>query len=190
MTEFASNAALIIVDVQQGFSEADYFGGQRNNPDAEANIKRILDVWRASQRPIFHVKHNSTEPKSPLRPGQAGNAIQPDVAPQNNEPLIEKTVNSAFIGTDLEQRLRDAAIQQVVIVGLTTNHCVSTTTRMAGNLGFETYLVADATATFDRVGVDGTKYPAQLIHDTAIANLHDEFATILQTNDALRAAKC
>lgn len=185
MTQIADNAALILVDVQQGFSETDYFGGNRNNPDAEANIKKILDAWRSQNRPIFHIKHNSTEPNSPLRPNQAGNDIQPAVAPQGDEPLIGKTVNSAFIGTDLEQRLQDAGIEQVVIVGLTTNHCVSTTTRMSGNLGFDTILIDDATATFDRTGVDGTVYPAQLIHDTAIANLHDEFATILTTDAVL-----
>lgn len=188
MIQFADNAALIIVDVQKGFSEQGYFGGNRNNPQAESNIKRLLQAWRDSKRPIFHIKHNSTEAKSPLRPGQAGNQIQEEVAPQNHEPLIEKTVNSAFIGTDLEQRLHDANIQQVVIVGLTTNHCVSTTTRMAGNLGFNTYLVADATAAFDRIGLDGTLYPAQLIHDTTLANLQEEFATVLSTSEILKLA--
>ena len=187
MIHIVDNAALILVDVQQGFSETEYFGGNRNNPDAESNMKKILDVWRSQNRPIFHIKHNSTELNSPLRPNQIGNEIQVDVAPQGDEPLIGKTVNSAFIGTDLEQRLHDAGINQVVIVGLTTNHCVSTTTRMAGNLGFDTILIADATATFDRLGFDGTLYPAQLIHDTAIANLHEEFATILNTERLLQS---
>jgi nicotinamidase-related amidase len=185
MSQFAQNTALIIVDVQQGLDEQDYYGGNRNNPNAESNIAKLLQAWRETKRPIFHIKHNSIEPNSPLRPGQFGNNIKPEVTPKNNEPLIEKTVNSAFIGTDLEQRLHDAKIQQLVIVGLTTNHCVSTTTRMAGNLGFETYLVADATATFDRIGHDGTIYPAQLVHDTTLANLHEEFATILDTSDVL-----
>lgn len=183
------NAALIIVDVQQGFAEADYFGGKRNNPDAEANMATLLNAWRESNRPIFHIKHNSTEPQSPLRPDQPGNAIKPEVAPQGDEPVIEKTVNSAFIGTDLEQRLRDAGIEQVVIVGLTTNHCVSTTTRMAGNLGFDTYLVGDATATFDRMGVNGTRYDAQLIHDAELANLNGEFAIVSTTQDILDRMK-
>lgn len=183
MPEFSKNAALIIIDVQQGFDDPSW--GNRNNPDAEDNIAKILQKWRDTKRPIFHIKHNSTEPNSPLRLGQSGNDIKPELAPQNDEPVIEKAVNSAFIGTDLEQRLREANIQQLVIVGLTTNHCVSTTTRMAGNFGFETYLIADATATFDRIGHDGKTYSAQLIHDTALANLHEEFATILNTSDIL-----
>lgn len=185
MTQISANAALIIVDVQTGFKEQDYFGGNRNNPDAEAHIAALLDAWRSTGRPVFHVKHNSVSLNSPLRPGQAGNDIKPEVAPLPGEPLIEKNVNSAFIGTDLEQRLREAGISQVVIVGLTTNHCVSTTTRMAGNLGFDTVLVADATATFDRIGVDGTRYDAQLMHDTTLASLNGEFATVLNTSDVL-----
>lgn len=190
MPKFNDNTALILVDVQQGFADEstqDYFGGNRNNPQAEDNMRQILSLWREQKRPIFHIKHNSLEPQSPLREGQAGNEIQAIVAPQGDEPVIGKNVNSAFIGTDLEQRLRSESIEQVVIVGLTTNHCVSTTTRMAGNLGFDTILVEDATATYDRVGVDGTHYSSQLIHDTAIANLHDEFATIMSTEDILKS---
>ena len=189
MPTFNNNTALILVDVQQAFLDEtaqDYFGGNRNNPQAEENMRQILQHWREQNRPIFHVKHNSLEAKSPLRKGQSGNEIQAVVAPVGDEPVIEKTVNSAFIGTDLEDRLRSAGIEQVVIVGLTTNHCVSTTTRMAGNLGFDTVLVADATATYDRIGADGTHYSAQLIHDTAIANLHEEFATILSTDAILK----
>lgn len=185
MIPIGEDAALLIVDVQKGMDEQDYFGGNRNNPDAETHIAALLDAWRQTQRPIFHIKHNSTSPNSPLRPGQSGNDIKPEVAPQPDEPVIEKQVNSAFIGTNLEQRLHEAGISQVVIVGLTTNHCVSTTTRMAGNLGFDTILVADATAAFDRIGVDGTRYTAQLMHDTTLASLNDEFATILNTRDVL-----
>lgn len=185
MMRIDTNAALIIIDVQQGLDEHAYYGGQRNNPDAETNIARLLQAWRATKRPVIHIKHNSTNPRSPLRPGQAGNAIKPEVAPQGAEPVLEKTVNSAFIGTDLEQRLRDAGIAQMVIVGLTTNHCVSSTVRMAGNFGFETILIADATAAFDRTGVDGTSHPAQLVHDITLASLNGEFATVLNTQDIL-----
>lgn len=185
MTQLADNAALIIIDVQQGFDFHTAYGMNRNNPEAEANIARLLDAWRSTKRPIFHIKHNSTEADSALRPGQAGNDFKMEVAPQGDESVIGKTVNSAFIGTDLEQRLRDANIQQLVMVGLTTNHCVSTTTRMAGNFGFETYIVSDATAAFDRHGIDGTVYDAQLIHDTSLANLNGEFATVVTTDDLL-----
>ncbi|MGA3110335.1 MAG: isochorismatase family protein, partial [Candidatus Bathyarchaeia archaeon] len=82
---------------------------------------------------------------SPLRPGTTGNEIKEIVAPSNEEPIITKTVNSAFIGTDLEAQLKGKNIETLVVVGMTTDHCVSTTARMAGNMGFEVYVVSDAT---------------------------------------------
>ena len=98
-----------------------------------------------------------------------------------SEPLFTKNVNSAFIGTDLEDLLRKQGIEQLVVVGLTTNHCVSTSVRMAANLGFEVILISDATATFDRVGLNGEVFPATLVHETSLASLHEEFAIVLDT---------
>lgn len=180
-------ATLILVDVQQGFDDPAW--GGRNNPDAEQHMAQLLDVWRTTQRPVFHVQHLSMLPNSPLRPGQPGVNLRPETAPQNGEPVIAKNVNSAFIGTDLEKRLRAAAIDTLVIVGLTTPHCVSTTVRMAGNLGFTVYVPADATAAFDATGYDGTSYTAQQIHEVALASLHNEFATVTTTANIREQAR-
>ena len=184
MQTLPHNAALIIIDVQAGFDDPVW--GRRNNPQAEDHVARLLGAWRETQRPIFHVQHDSTEPNSPLRPGQAGNEIKEAVRPLAGEPLITKQVNSAFIGTDLEARLRQQGLDTLVIVGLTTNHCVSTTARMAGNLGFETTVVSDATATFDRVGHDGQRHTAEDVHAISLASLHQEFATIMDTESLLK----
>ena len=173
--------ALILVDIQKGFDNIEYWGGQRNNPYAEENASHTLELWRANDLPIFHIQHCSTNPASPLYEGNAGNAFKDEVRPVVGEPVIRKQVNSAFIGTDLKERLDRGGISKLVIVGLTTDHCVSTTTRMAGNFGFDTFLVADATATFAKKGVDGVGYSAELIHATALASLKDEFATIIMS---------
>lgn len=174
------STALIVIDVQIGMDDPVW--GERNNPGAEANIARLLTSWRESDRPIFHIQHLSTNEQSPLRPGAPGVEIKDEAKPLWHEPVITKRVNSAFIGTDLETRLRQRGIATVVICGLTTNHCVETTTRMAGNLGFLTYLAGDACATFDRVGPDGVPYSAAQIHAVSLASLHGEFATVSSTS--------
>ncbi|MEM7549814.1 MAG: cysteine hydrolase family protein [Bacteroidota bacterium] len=183
--KFTSKTALVLIDIQKGFDDLEYWGGNRNNPDAEEKAKKLLDLWRSKGWPIFHVKHNSTTPGSLLEPSHPGNELQEATKPIKGEPLFEKNVNSAFIGTNLKEQLDASGIKTVAIAGLTTDHCISTSVRMSGNLGFETYLVSDATATFDKVGADGKKYPAELIHETALASLHGEFATVLTTQQVM-----
>ena len=119
-------------------------------------------------------------------PAMADSAYIEPITWKTVEKIIEKEVNSAFIGTDLKQQLDKLEIKKVVIVGLTTDHCVSSSTRMAGNLGYDTFLVADATATFDKVGADGTKYKAEMIHEVELASLHNEFALVIKTDDLLK----
>lgn len=185
METIPKNTVLLIIDVQKGFDEPVW--GKRNNPDAEENIARLLTAWRRTNRPIFHVQHLSLSPNSPLRATHLGHAIKDAVKPQDGEPLFQKHVNSAFIGTDLEQQLREHGYDTLIIVGLTTPHCVSTTTRMAGNLGFQTFIVSDATAAFDVVGHDGRQYTAQEIHDVSLATVNGEFATVVATQKLLDA---
>jgi len=177
------NAALIIVDVQKGFDDPGW--GRRNNPSAEENIAKLLDAWRRAGSPIYHIRHRSRLKDSPLNPASAGFEFKEIVKPLPDEQVIEKEVNSAFIGTDLEKRLHNRGIETVVIVGLTTDHCVSTTARMAGNLGFQTYVISDATATFDRNGPDGRHFDAEEMHAVSLASLNEEFAKIVETADIL-----
>lgn len=177
------NAALILVDVQAGFD--DPYWGPRNNPSAEAAIARLLAAWRAAKRPVIHVQHLSREPRSPLRPGQPGVEFKREARPLPGEPVVQKHVNSGFIGTDLEKRLRAASIETVVLAGFCTDHCVSTTARMATNLGFKAVIPADAVVAYDRKGYDGTVHPAELIHRTALASLHGEFAVVVDSSALL-----
>lgn len=179
--------ALLLVDIQKGFDNIQYWGGQRNNPDAEEKAGQLLHLWRVHGLPIFHIQHCSSNPASMLHETNPGNAFKDHVKPIDNEPIIKKKVNSAFIGTDLKDQLDRLKITTLVIAGLTTDHCVSTTTRMAGNFGFDTFLVSDATATFNKRGIDGQDYPAELIHATALASLNNEFATIVTTGFLIRS---
>ncbi|MDJ0760866.1 MAG: cysteine hydrolase family protein [Woeseiaceae bacterium] len=180
------NTALIIVDVQKGLDEPSW--GVRNNPDAEQKIVALLAQWRDKGRPVVHIQHCSVEPDSPLRPDRPGCEFKDEVTPVAGEAHFKKSVNSAFIGTGLEDYLRDRDISSLVIVGLTTDHCVSTTTRMAGNLGFDVTLVSDATATFDRAGHDGVHHSAESIHDIHLASLNDEFCLVRSTEDVLSSS--
>jgi len=173
--------ALILIDIQKGFDYVPYWGRERNNPDAEPNAAALLTHWRACNMPVFHVQHCSVNPESPLHESNAGNKFKDMVLPCEGEVVVKKSVNSAFIQTPLSNLLDQAGIRKVVIAGLTTDHCVSTTTRMAGNFGYQTYVVSDATATFNKTGANGQNYPAAVIHETALASLNNEFATVITT---------
>jgi nicotinamidase-related amidase len=179
----AGQPALLIIDVQRGFEDPQW--GPRNNPLAEQTMARLLAAWRDAGATIVHVRHDSAEAQSPLRPGQPGNQFKPEVAPRRDEMMIAKTVNNAFIGTGLERLLRQRRLAELVIAGLTTNHCVSTTARMAGNLGFATFVVSDGTATFDRLALDGTIRPAEEVHAAALSDLNEEFATVITADRAI-----
>jgi len=179
------NPALILVDIQKGFLDEDYWGGDRNNKNAEIICGTILRKWRELKLPIIHVRHSSTNPNSKLHEQNAGFDFNENVLPEENEPIITKNVNSAFIGTDLKEKLDRLGITTLIIIGLTTNHCVSTTARMSGNYGYETYLISDATATFNRIGVNGEKYDSEIIHFTTLANLNKEFAIIWDSKELM-----
>jgi nicotinamidase-related amidase len=180
---------LIVVDVQRAFDEWEAAGRRRNNPQAVARITELLAAFRTSNAPIFHIRHASLRPNSSFAPDASGYPVKDEAREIENEPVIVKRVNSAFIGTDLEHRLRAADIKTLVICGATTNHCVETTTRMAGNLGFDTCLVRDATWTFDRVGPDGDAHSAEDIHAMTLANLNGEFARIVLAAEAIARLK-
>jgi nicotinamidase-related amidase len=185
MKKLPANTALVLIDIQKGFDSP--YWGKRNNPQAESNMQKLLTAWRNAKMPVIHVQHHSTEPDSPLYPGQTGNDFKDAFEPIYGEHVEKKKVNSAFIGTTLESYLRTNRVDTLVIAGLTTDHCVSTSTRMAGNLGFNTHVAADATATFNRTGYDGETYTAEEIFATALASLNQEFATVLTTDTIISA---
>ena len=192
--EIAENAALVVVDVQKGFDEAGFWG-PRNNPEADDNIAALIDVWQSTGRPVVFVRHDSSKPESPLRPGYEGNELKEYVEERRGkgagpELFLTKTVNSAFLGTpDLGAWLREAGISQFVLAGIQTNMCVETTARMGGNLGYEVVVAYDATYTFDLEGPFGWRRSAEELAQASAVSLHGGgFARVVNTKELVDTA--
>ncbi|MBP2299531.1 cysteine hydrolase family protein [Azospirillum picis] len=182
-------AALLIIDLQRAIDDPRWSrDGARNNPQAEANVAALLAAWRRAGRPLVHVRHDSVNPESTYRPGTAGHAFKDEAMPLPGEPVVGKTTNSAFIGTGLDERLRSRGIGTLVIAGVITNNSVEATVRMAGNLGYDVRLVADACFTFARTDWSGRPRTAEEVHDLSLANLSGEYAAIVTTAEVLAAA--
>ena len=177
------NSALLLVDIQKAFLEKDYPGIIRNNEDAEFICGKILKKWRTLDLPVIHVRHSSTNPESKLHKSKPGFEFNDYVIPLKTEIVLTKKVNSAFIGTNLEDILFKRNINTLVIVGMTTNHCISTTVRMSGNLGFNTYLISDSTACYNTKGLNGEIIACNTIYNSALASLQEEFATVIDSKE-------
>ena len=177
------NPGLLLVDIQKAFLEKDYPGLIRNNEHAEFICGKILKKWRTLDLPIIHVRHSSTNPESKLHKSRPGFEFNDYVTPLENEMVLTKEVNSAFIGTNLENILIKSHIDTLVIVGMTTNHCISTTVRMSGNLGFDTYLISDSTACYNTKGLNGEIIACNTIYNSALASLQEEFATVIDSKE-------
>lgn len=178
-----SHAVLLPIDMQQGFDAPE--ASPRWNARADANGLELLAAWRKARRPIVHVRHDSIQPGSALRPGQPGNDFRPGFEPLSGEGLIAKTVNSAFIGTDLDLRLRRLSARRVVVFGMVTDQCVSTTIRMGANLGWDMVLVPDACDCHDLPDGAGSMIPARQVHDVHVATLAFEFCRTMQVSDLI-----
>ncbi|MEL7274472.1 MAG: cysteine hydrolase family protein [Pseudomonadota bacterium] len=186
--QFKPNTALLLIDVQKGVNVFDHWGGptgRRNNPDAEDHMARLMSAFRQAGLPVMFTKHDSREEASPLKLSLPTGAMIDGFDPQPGDVVVTKDVNSAFIGTDIELRLREHGVNRLVIAGFFTNFCVETSTRMAGNMGYDTYLAHQACATTNRIGLDGTDYDPDLVHAMSVASLHGEFCTALNTTDLL-----
>ncbi len=188
ISKFSQDTCLLLIDVQKGVNVFSHWGGptgRRNNPNAESNMQAILTEFKKTNLQVAYTIHDSREATSPLKlsldTGEQIDGFDID----ENDITVTKDVNSGFIGTSLEIQLRRAGIGRLVVVGFFTNFCVETTVRMAGNMGFDTYLVDDACATTNRIGPDGTDYDPELVHNLSVANLHGEFCTAISTKDTL-----
>ena len=182
--KFGSDTALLVIDAQNGVNNHDHWGGScghRNNPEAEARIADLLKTWRNAKLPIYFTFHNSREGASPLKLSLEGGKPIAGLEPGPGEQVVIKDVNSGFIGTELEVKLRRDRVSRLVVAGFFTNMCVETTVRAAGNMGYDVYLAHDACAAGNREAFAGDGFDADLVHRMSVANLHGEFCTAIDS---------
>ncbi len=182
MVKISPNSVLVTIDMQKGFDDPKW--GRRNNPHAEEVTGKVLSQFREHGLKVIHVRHDSMSESSPLKAGKPGFEFKDEINPGKDEPIVVKHVNSGFIGTDLEERLRKLGDPDVYYLGLVTDHCVSTTARMSGNLGFNSFIIEDACATFDTKDQNGDLITAEIVHKVNLASLHSGgFARIVKSGD-------
>jgi nicotinamidase-related amidase len=179
----SATTALLLIDVQKAWDDPSW--EVRSTPAAEANVARLLAGFRVSGRPVLHVRHASANPASPLHPDQPGHAFKPEAQPLPGEPIFTKSVHAAFLGTGLEEHLRTHGITGLVIAGITTHLCVSTTARLGSNLGFAITVVSDASSALSLDDGEGGRIPAETAHRVALAELRGQFAAVKTTNEVL-----
>jgi nicotinamidase-related amidase len=179
MTIDLDRAVLLPIDMQQAFDGPSW--PRRWNDKVDENGLALLAAWRAAGRPIIHVRHDSVQPGSSLAPGAPGNAFRPGFEPQKGEQLVTKSVNSAFIGTDLDLRLKRLGAKHVVTFGISTDMCVSTTVRTGANMGWDMILVPDASDCFDLPDGQGGTITAEDVQRAHVATLGFEFARLMPT---------
>ncbi|WP_406854901.1 cysteine hydrolase family protein [Alsobacter sp. KACC 23698] len=185
MLTLPPSTVLLAIDMQQAFDDPAF--PPRCNPDCDRNGLALLAAWRDRGMPIIHVRHDSVEPGSKLRPDAPGNAFRPGFGPQGGEALVTKSVNASFIGTDLDLRLRRLGATHVVVFGITTDQCVSTTVRVGANMGWRMVVASDACACFDMPGLDGATIPAETVQAVHLATLAAEFADVRSTAEIVAA---
>ncbi len=177
-----ADATLIVIAMQEAID--DPRSGPRNNLDAEKNVAALVAAWRAEGLPIVHVRHDSAEPGSPYAPDAPGHRFKPCAMPRDGEPIVAKTASSAFIGTSLEGLLDALGATTLALCG----NGLEATARHAGDLGYQTFVVADAGFAVDKIDLRGQRWPAEDVHALSLAHLHREYATIVDTDATLDAA--
>lgn len=172
-----SQSALVIIDAQ-----GEYRSGRMALPGIDPALARIADLLthaRAAGTPVFHV----------AQIGQAGTlfdsetergAILPQAAPIAGETVVMKRLPNAFAGTELHERLQQAGRNTLILAGFMTHMCISATARAALDLGYQTTVIADATATRALPAPDGgAAISSDAVHRTALAELADRFAAVV-----------
>ena len=178
-----TNTALILVDIQN-----DYFaGGRMALPGMEAAATQaaaILNMARAKALEIIHIRHIAPADAPFFRDGTKGSDIHTSVRPSESEPVVIKDRPNSFVGTGLDDRLRAAGVDHLIICGAMSQMCIDATTRAAVDLGYQVTLVSDA-CTAASVSFDGVTVPAEHVHAAIMAPLAARYANVVKGADLL-----
>jgi nicotinamidase-related amidase len=182
----ADTRALLIIDIQR-----DYFPGGAYplvEPEAAAEqARRVLDTFREAGDPVIHMKHVWDAPDAAfMRPGTEGIEIHSEVAPNDGELVLEKTTPNSFVGTPLEEELRQRDPDQLVVTGMMSSMCVDATVRAAADLGFSPTVIHDACAAPD-LEFKGVDVPGAAVHAAFMAALADGYAEVTSAAELLEA---
>ena len=181
-----ADATLIVIDVQEAIDDPRW--GPRNNPGAEANIAALIAAWRTEELPIIHVRHDF---------GRTGLALRAGLARTSVQGLRHAARGRARRRKDNQQRLRRHGPRgharrtrrdDAGLCGVLTPNSLEATARHAGNLGYQAFVVADASWAVDKVDLRGRRWPAEDVHALSLAHLHGEYATVVATSATLGAA--
>jgi len=137
--------ALLVIDVQDSFKAGPRWR-QRNRPDFEANVLRLIDGFRAAEEPVFYFLHSDNDEHFSVHSPYY--RLMDFLSPRENEPLIHKTSRNCFTSTNLLQYLIARRVGRVTVSGIQTEQCCETTARVAADLGFDVDFVTEATLTF------------------------------------------
>jgi nicotinamidase-related amidase len=180
------NTALVLIDIQM-----DYFpGGAMECSGAEAaaaKAGRALGWFREREWPVIHVRHLAARPGATFFiPGTPGVEFHPFVTPRQSETVVEKHFPNSFRGTDLQDRLDEADVKRLVIVGMMTHMCVDATTRAAFDLGYKGVVLADACATRN-LEFGHVEVPAAQVQASFMAALAAVYAEVTGVKDMAAA---
>lgn len=176
--------ALLIIDIQR-----DYFPGGAfplAEADHAADVARgLLDYFRSDGEPVFHMQHLWDDPEATyMRPGSLGVEIHDRVAPLAGENVVTKEHPNSFLDTNLEQLLRSAGVDKLVVGGMMSSTCVDATVRAASDLGFEVTVIHDACAA-PNLEFNGIDVSEELVHAAYMAALAEDYATVISSDEFL-----
>jgi nicotinamidase-related amidase len=175
------DACLVLIDLQNEYLAGPLALHQADR--AVVNAAKLLQLARKNGAPVIHVAHKGRQGGMFDRSAERGAIVAP-LTPLPTESVVEKEMPNAFAGTDLQARLAATGRKTIVIGGMMTHMCVSSTARAALDLGFKIAIDADSCATRDLPDGKGGTIAAATVHDVALAELSDRFAIVAHGSSA------